>query len=131
MIVNFFFYTAIPLPASITSKIQIPSLAFVIPDLEATAYIRLYNQETGEESACLQVDLANGLSTRILGVSWGLAGLLIGSILISIVGAGVRIRKGPGNIGIEQGRRKERALTIITWYQFVATTGLLSLKYPL
>ena len=44
---------SIPIPGDIASSVQVPSIAFVIPDLQALATIRLIDNETGEEAACL------------------------------------------------------------------------------
>ncbi|KAM0752866.1 hypothetical protein T439DRAFT_184535 [Meredithblackwellia eburnea MCA 4105] len=120
----------IPLPLSVASKINIPSIGYIIPDLEATAYVRLISVSDGQEAACLKVDLSNGRTTRHGYVSWALGGIALLSLTVGIVGGAVNMWKGvPGSV--EEGRRKERLVTYIGFLQFVATTGLLSLEYPI
>lgn len=121
-------FAAIPLPAGVTADIDIPAIGFVIPDLEATAFVRLIKVSDGTEAACLKVDLSNGLSTRIKGVSWALGGLAIGSLLVGVLG-GIVVLAQRGEV--EKGRSKERFVGMLAFFQFVATTGLLSLDYPL
>lgn len=118
----------IPLPASITDDIKIPGIGFVIPDLEATAYVRLISVADGTEEACLKVDLSNGRTTRHTYVSWALGGIALLSIAVGFLGGMVDVWKGRN---VQEGRRKERFVSLMTFFQFVATTGVLSLNYPL
>lgn len=126
----FFSFPALTIPTSIASSISIPGIAYVIPDLDATAYVRLISNDDGSEAACLKVSLSNGLSTRFNGVSWATAGIAIGSILVSMIGLGVGLAKGVEGNEVQQGRRKERLLVIMGYFQFIATTGMMSISYP-
>lgn len=100
----------------------------MIPDLEATAVVRLVSVADGSEAACLKVDLSNGKTTRHAYVAWALGGLALGSIAVGVLGGSVDTFTGR-NVG--PGRRKERLVALLTFFQFVATTGMLSLDYPL
>lgn len=103
----------VPVPATISSGIKVPSIAYVIPDLEATAIVRLVDNSDGSEAACLKVSLSNGLTTRQTGAQWALGGVALLALLVG------------------SGRRKERLLQIFTFFQFCATSGMLSIQYPL
>ncbi|BGP00185.1 hypothetical protein NBRC10513v2_004409 [Rhodotorula toruloides] len=134
----------IPLPTSLAGNIDIPGAAYWIPDLEATAYVRLLRVSDGSEAACLRVDLANGKTTRWASVSWALGGLAIGCVLLSalwfLVGTLVYPAASytsttsptdPNAAWASLGRRKERLFLLMSILQFVATTGLLSINYPI
>ncbi|GEM07882.1 DUF907 domain protein [Rhodotorula toruloides] len=134
----------IPLPTSLAGTIHIPGAAYWIPDLEATAYVRLLRVSDGSEAACLRVDLANGKTTRWASVSWALGGLAIGCVLLSalwfLVGtlvypaaslSSTTSPTDPNAAWASLGRRKERLFLLMSLLQFVATTGLLSIDYPI
>ena len=116
---------AIPIPNGLASNVQVPSIAFVIPDLQALATIRLIDNETGEEAACLAVQLSNGLTTRQSGAAWALGGTALLSLLVGVLGGLLLLWKGKG------GQRAERFLQLFAYYQFCSTVGLLHLDYPL
>ncbi|GAA6043664.1 hypothetical protein JCM8097_008595 [Rhodosporidiobolus ruineniae] len=135
----------IPLPSIVAGKVNIPGAGYWIPDLEATAYVRLLRVEDNSEAACLRVDLSNGKTTRWSSVSWALGGLALGCVLLSflwfLVGtlayptvAYADTAATPSTskpIWASLGRRKERLFLLMSLLQFVATTGILSLEYPL
>ncbi|GAA5907949.1 hypothetical protein JCM6882_001536 [Rhodosporidiobolus microsporus] len=138
----------IPLPSIVAGKVDIPGIGYVIPDLEATAYVRLLRVEDNSEAACLRVDLSNGKTTRWASASWALGGLAIGCVLLStlwfLVGTLVwpSVTLAPSSLASSAssispalwaslGRRKERLFLLMSLLQFVATTGLLSLQYPI
>lgn len=75
--------------------------------------------------------MSNGRSVRLVGVSWALGGLAIGALLIGFLRGLVALLKGDIDTQLERGRGKERLLQIMSFYQFVATTGLLSIDYPI
>ncbi|GAA5880578.1 hypothetical protein JCM16303_005437 [Sporobolomyces ruberrimus] len=136
----------IPLPNSVTDSINIPGIGFLIPDLQATAFVRLLRVGDNSEAACLRVDLSNGKTVRWSSVSWALGGLAIGSVLLSIlfflVGTLVYPPATAALTSLAHGslspavwaslaRRKERLLLLTNLLQFAATTGILSLDYPI
>ncbi|GAA6057551.1 hypothetical protein JCM3770_000251 [Rhodotorula araucariae] len=132
----------LPLPAEVGDSIDIPGAGFWIPDLEATAYVRLLRGEDNSEAACLRVDLSNGKTVRWASVSWALGGLLIGCVLLSalwflvgtLVWPSASLGTSPSGVNAvwaSLGRRKERLFLLMSLLQFVATTGLLSIEYPI
>ncbi|TNY19179.1 hypothetical protein DMC30DRAFT_418137 [Rhodotorula diobovata] len=131
----------LPLPAEVGDSIDIPSVGYWIPDLQATATVRLLRVEDDSEAACLRVDLSNGKTVRFASVSWALGGLAIGCVLLSALWFLVGTLVWPSTSAIASsphanalwaslGRRKERLLLFMSLVQFVATTGLLSIQYP-
>lgn len=78
---------------------------------------------------CLRVELSNGKTLRLLGVEWALGGIALGALLVAGLSALVAGLFGD-DARLNRGRRQERLLQIMTWYQFSAMTGLLSLEYP-
>ncbi|GAA6009180.1 hypothetical protein JCM10207_004296 [Rhodosporidiobolus poonsookiae] len=145
---NFVGSATIPLPSLLEGKIDIPGIGWVIPDLEATAYVRLLRVQDNSEAACLRVDLSNGNTTKWASVSWALGGLVIGCLLLSALWFLVGTLVWPSaaltgatltttaatlspSLWASLGRRKERLFLLMSLLQFVATTGFLSLQYPL
>ncbi|KAK4057201.1 hypothetical protein OIO90_001696 [Microbotryomycetes sp. JL221] len=120
----------LPLPSVVAQDIDIPGIGFIVPDLEAQATIRLLNVDDLTEAVCLNVKLSNGKSVRYTGISWALAGIVIGAVALGLVRGLVALVK-KDEIGFETGRQKERVLEIMSWLQFCAATGLLSIDYPL
>ncbi|GAA5891033.1 hypothetical protein JCM5296_007357 [Sporobolomyces johnsonii] len=134
----------LPLPASVTGKIKIPGIGYKIPDLEATAYVRLLRVSDNSEAACLRVDLSNGKTVRWASVSWGLGGLALGSVALAALYFLVGTLVYPAStaslassstlspaLWASLARRKERLFTLFSLLQFTAVTGLLSLNYPI
>ncbi|KAM0789256.1 hypothetical protein ACM66B_000099 [Microbotryomycetes sp. NB124-2] len=127
---NFVASATLPLPSIVTQDIDIPGIGFIVPDLEATTTVRLLRVEDNSEAVCLTVNLSNGKTVRLTGVSWALAGITIGAVALGLLRGLVALLKRD-SVGLERGRQKERVLEIMSWMQFCASSGLLSLKYPL
>ncbi|BGP17027.1 hypothetical protein JCM10213_000337 [Rhodosporidiobolus nylandii] len=138
----------IPLPSIVAGRVDIPAIGYKIPNLEATAYVRLLRVEDNSEAACLRVDLSNGKTVRYASVSWALGGLALGCVLLSALWFLVGTLVWPSTslassslansastlspaLWASLGRRKERLFLLMSLLQFVATTGILSLNYPI
>ncbi|GJN91192.1 hypothetical protein Rhopal_004210-T1 [Rhodotorula paludigena] len=136
----------LPLPAEIGDSIDIPSVGYWIPDLEATAIVRLLRVEDNSEAACLRVDLSNGKTVKFASVSWALGGLAIGCVLLSalwflvgtlvypsaaILASSAASSPHVNALWASLGRRKERLFLLMSLLQFVATTGVLTVHYPI
>ncbi|KAF8322277.1 hypothetical protein DL93DRAFT_2223864 [Clavulina sp. PMI_390] len=72
----------IPIPPSFASRI--PSIAYVVPDLEAFVQLELWDNDTNEVVACIQATASNGWSTKMKSVEWTIGGISIafGSIVM-------------------------------------------------
>lgn len=110
------------MPESITGKI--PSIAYYIPDLEATVVVRIQDTATDTQAACLFVRLSNGLTVKHDYITWAVSALVILAFLYStlhyIIGPFEDSLTGPDY----------RLMTLVTWFQFIVTTGVLSVNYP-
>lgn len=109
----------ITLPSSIDIASNLPGIAYKIPDLEAYAQLTLIEVGTGTVKACVQATLSNGWSIHQPAVEWATGGLALGALL-SAIWQSVR----PEAIA------PYRFLDLMYLYQAIATTGFLSLNYP-
>lgn len=92
-------------------------------DLEATVAVRIYDQQTNTEAACLFVRLSNGLSTNHNSITWAVSAVVILGFLYSVFHYLYPIEDkltGPDY----------RLMTFVTWLQFIVTTGVVSVEYP-
>lgn len=105
--------------------------------------VRLLRVSDNSEAACLRVDLSNGLTVRHGWVSWIFGGLVLICVLLSTLWFLVGTLAYPAATLVAPasplaanaawaslGRRKERLFLVFSLFQFVATTGLLSIQYP-
>ncbi|KAI0312573.1 hypothetical protein OF83DRAFT_1066962 [Amylostereum chailletii] len=97
----------------------IPGIAYKIPDLEAFAQLTLRDVETGDLKACIQSTLANGWSTRQIGVSWATAGIAFLSLASAAWQSFIPDTVAPF-----------RLLDLFALYQSIASSGFLNLNYP-
>lgn len=113
------------------------------PNSKQTPAVRLLRVSDNSEAACLRVDLSNGLTVRHGWVSWILGGLVLICVLLSTLWFLVGTLAYPAASLVAPasplaanaawaslGRRKERLFLVFSLFQFVATTGLLSIQYP-
>ncbi|KAM0245759.1 hypothetical protein ACHAQJ_010476 [Trichoderma viride] len=70
----------LPVPADAAS--QIPSIAYTIPDLDASVKVRINLTTTGESIACVEASISNGLTVNLVGVKWATA-IIAGIALVS------------------------------------------------
>lgn len=106
------------------SNIELPAIAYSVPDLDAYAQVILTNQATGAESVCLGATLSNGRTVYMNQVGWAAGGLAIGAFVAALIHSFWPLT--PYKSGPEW-----RFATIITYYQHIALCGFLSLDYPL
>lgn len=108
--------------------------------------VRLLRVEDNSEAACLRVDLSNGKTVKFASVSWALGGLAIGCVLLSalwflvgtlvypsaaILASSAASSPHVNALWASLGRRKERLFLLMSLLQFVATTGVLTVHYPI
>jgi Transient receptor potential (TRP) ion channel/ML-like domain len=111
--------TILPLPP--TFRLEIPSIAYKIPDLEAFAQLNLTQTETGKTVACVQSTLSNGWSTHQPAVSSATAAFAVVALLSSFVHSFFDLATSPSVF---------RVWDIFYLFQHIATTGMLHLNYP-
>ncbi|KAL7818677.1 TRP domain-containing protein [Trichoderma aethiopicum] len=70
------------IPVSASAASQIPSIAYSVPDLDASVRVRINLTSTGESIACVQADISNGKTVNLVGVKWATA-IIAGIALVS------------------------------------------------
>lgn len=110
------------LPASV--NIDLPSIAYSVPDLDAYAQVILVNQNTGEEALCLGATLSNGKTVYDRRVQWAVGGLTIAAFIGALIHSFWPL--SPYKSGPEW-----RFATVLSYFQHVAICGFLSLDYPI
>lgn len=116
---NFTGSAYLQIPSSI--DLPIPSIAFRIPDLEAIAQLELKRVETGEVAVCLQSTLSNGWSLHQPAVITATAVFSVLSLASSYFHSFTLSASRPSVF---------RVLTLFSFFQHVAQTGMLHLNYP-
>lgn len=110
-------------PPILRSNIDLPSIAYSVPDLDAYAQVILTNQDTGEEALCLGATLSNGKTVFDNRVQWAIGGLTIAAFVGALIHSFWPLT--PYKSGPEW-----RFATVLSYFQHVAICGFLSLDYP-
>lgn len=110
------------IPSEFASKI--PSIAYSVPDLDGGAKMILKAKDGGQELACIQAGVGNGLSVEVPAVSYIAAGIAAAALAMSLVGAGMS-GSHPGSSAPSPG-----FLDVMWWFQGVAMNGMHSVNYP-
>ncbi|THG99923.1 hypothetical protein EW026_g2505 [Hermanssonia centrifuga] len=116
---NFTGADSITLPSSIDVQSFIPSIAYIIPDLEAFAQLTLTEVGTGKVRACVQSTLSNGWSARQKGAEWA-TGVIALLALFSAIGYSYMNPEALAAV---------RLLDVMYLFQTIAASGLLGLNY--
>ncbi|KAI0789157.1 hypothetical protein C8Q75DRAFT_175178 [Abortiporus biennis] len=114
---NFTGADSLKLPSSI--HLDIPGIAYVIPDLEAFAQLMLTDAQTGKVRACVQSTLSNGWSARQKSVEWTTGGVA----LFALFSAMIYSLSSTSIVPI-------RFLDMINLFQTIAASALFSVNYP-
>ncbi|KAK7207330.1 hypothetical protein BZA70DRAFT_10070 [Myxozyma melibiosi] len=101
---------------------QIPSIAFSIPDLDGEAKLELNNTDTGDSSACFQSSISNGKTAKIEAVTYASAAIAAGALVVSGISS---LASAAGSTASAVG-----FADIMSWTQFMATSGMMSVTYP-
>lgn len=106
---------------------KIPSIAYSIPDIALQATIELKSLDDGRNVECIIADIGNGKSVNSGATTYVAAGIAEAPLLITGMtslmsggGGGESGKVGPGPNFME----------ITSWFQTIATTGMLSVNYP-
>lgn len=86
-------------PLVLPDNLDIPELAYTVPNLEAFATIQLIDAKTGARRACVTAKLSNGKSTKQLGVLIGTGAFAVVAILLSWWHTGWNITRSDGTVG--------------------------------
>ena len=103
---------------------MIPSVAFAVPDLEGNARLRLRAADNGQDIACIQSVVGNGVSVKLPSVSYVAAGIAGGALAFSGLSA-LSAAGHPGGATASPG-----FVEVVGWFQSMAMNGMLSVSYP-
>ena len=110
------------IPSEFASKI--PSIAYTIPDLDGGAKMILKAKDGGQELACIQAGVGNGLSVEVPAVSYVAAAIAAAALAMSLVSAGMS-GSHPGSSTSSPG-----FLEVMWWFQGISFNGMHSVNYP-
>jgi hypothetical protein len=97
---------------------QIPSIAYTIPDLDATVRIKITSKTNPDLiKACVEARLSNGKTVEQKGVSWATAVVAGLALVVSAVVAGLGHDNTAAHIAAYALSRFGYFQTIATWYQ--------------
>lgn len=113
--------TTTPVPGSALK--QVPSIAYTVPDLDASVQLRIKNNATGEQLACVQANLSNGKTVYQAAVCWVLA-IIIGLALIAAAVAATKAES------ISAAAVAADALALFGYFQSQAMLGMLAVPLP-
>lgn len=121
-----------PGPITITSNLvfdedvvsQIPSIAYTIPDLDATVRIKIASKANPDIiKACVEARLSNGQTVEQKGVSWATAVVAGLALVVSAVVAGLGHDNTAAHIAAY-------ALSLFSYFQAIAMVGLTAVPLP-
>lgn len=108
---------------------QIPSIAFTVPDISATATLQLKSLDTGLDVACLQSEITNGRTASAPAISFVAAGIA-GAALIVAGGTTAGAAAAAGGSAIGAGTMTPSFIEVVGWFQGIAMNGMMSVNYP-
>ncbi|KAF3806875.1 Flavin carrier protein 2 [Colletotrichum gloeosporioides] len=102
---------------------QVPSIAYTIPDLDATVHALINLTETDTTVACIEADFSNGKTVNLNGVKWATA-IIAG---IGLISAGFISAKGHTDAAAHLAAN---ALSLFGYFQAQAFLGLTGVDMP-
>ena len=113
------------IPASYAS--QIPSIAFSVPDIAATATLELKALDTNKDVACITSHVNNGKTASVPAVSYVVAGVAGAALVMGGLSAmGAAAGGGTGGTGT----MSPSFVEVITTMQGFAMNGMMSVNHP-
>lgn len=108
---------------------QIPSIAFSIPDIAASATLELTNLDDGTSAGCISSQISNGKTTAVSGVSYAAAGIAGVALVMSGLTAASSALAGGGAASTGAGPSPS-FMEVMTWFQGMAMNGMSSVALP-
>lgn len=114
------------LPITKSAAAQIPGIAYMFPDLDAT--VRVYvnmtsGPQAGQRVACLEADISNGKTVDLVGVKWATAAIAGLALLSSAVVSGLGYSNAASHVAAN-------ALSLFGYFQAQAMIGLCAVPLP-
>ncbi|KAK5987260.1 Flavin carrier protein 2 [Cladobotryum mycophilum] len=111
------------LPVSPDAAKQIPGIAYMIPDLDASVRIHVNLTSNGQSVACVEADISNGKTVNLIGVKWATA-IIAGLALMASA-----IVNGLGNANTAA-HVAANSLSLFGYFQAQAILGLTGVPLP-
>ncbi|KAJ5811778.1 hypothetical protein N7474_008079 [Penicillium riverlandense] len=111
----------IPVPESTIQGI--PSIAYTVPDLDASVQAVLYNRETKEKIACVQASLSNGKTVYQEAVAWVTAIICCLGLIASAITSGLGHSNTAAHVAAN-------VLSLFGFMQGQAMIGMTSVHMP-
>ena len=102
---------------------NLPSIAYSIPDLDASVKVTINSKKTGKSIACLEARISNGKAVNQLGVKWATA-VISGLALVSSA-----LINGLGQYNAAA-HLAANALSLFSYFQSQAILGLTAVHMP-
>ncbi|KAL7947766.1 TRP domain-containing protein [Trichoderma barbatum] len=111
------------IPVSPEAIAQIPSIAYSVPDLDASVRVRILLKSTGESIACVEAEISNGKTVNLNAVKWATA-IIAG---IALVSSAVFNGLGHSNTAAHVAAL---SLSLFGYFQSQAMIGLTGIPLP-
>ncbi|KAH6607317.1 hypothetical protein Trco_003630 [Trichoderma cornu-damae] len=111
------------IPVSPAAAAQIPSIAYSIPDLDASVRVRINLNSTGESIACVEAEISNGRTVNLNGIKWATA-IIAG---VALVASAVFNGLGHSNTAAHVAAL---SLSLFGYFQAQAIIGLTGVPLP-
>ncbi|OJJ49253.1 hypothetical protein ASPZODRAFT_13978 [Penicilliopsis zonata CBS 506.65] len=108
-------------PSSVTK--EIPSIAYTVPDLDASVRIYINSSDTGESIACVEADLSNGKTVYQKSVAW------VTAVIAGLGLAASAITSGMGHSNTAA-HVAANALSLFGFMQSQAMIGMTAIHMP-
>ena len=102
---------------------DIPSIAYGIPDLDASVQVYVNMTKTGESIACVQADISNGKTVNLTGVKWATAIIAGLGLLASAIVSGLGHSNAASHVAVN-------SLSLFGYFQAQAIVGLTAVPLP-
>lgn len=112
---------------------QIPNIAFSVPDISATATLRLQSTDSNTDVACIDAEVTNGKTANSPALSFVAAGIAGAAFVMTGLGAVSTISGGAaasGGSASTGGGFSPSFLEVFGWFQGIAMNGMMSVNYP-
>jgi len=110
---------------------KIPSIAYIVPDIEAFAQLTLRNVENGELVACVQATLSNGWSMRQGRATTTTIVIVVFAFFAALFQQRFQASYSPLQTTRTPSYSTQRLLDLVHFLQHIVVTGLLNVNYPL
>lgn len=100
---------------------NIPSIAYSVPDLDATIRININSTDTNKSIACIEADFSNGKTVDLVAVKWATGIASVALVAFAII-------SGLGHTNAAH--MAANSLALISYFQSLAIVGLSAVYLP-